>query len=113
MDTTRAKWHRIFTRQAPLARLLHCNVKSLACPIGACADGDSRTEAVMLRHWNPSGASGIYRRPWRDGSCTTILCSMLSPGLSKLEARPTCRWRNISSRVEAIRCDMPTLLNDC
>ena len=45
----------------PLARLLHCIVKSLACPIDLCADGDSRTEAVTLRHWNPSGASGIYR----------------------------------------------------
>ena len=59
--TTRAKWHRIFTRRRPLARLLHCIVKSLACPINLCADGDSRTEAVTLRHWNPSGASGIYR----------------------------------------------------
>src|SRR4029078_2162578 len=98
---------------APLARLLHCIVTTLASPIGACADGDSRTEAVTLRHWNPSGACGIYRGPWKDGSCTTILCSMLSPGPSKLEARPICRWRNIWSRVEAIRCDMPTLPNDC
>jgi hypothetical protein len=59
--TTRVKWHRIFTRRRPLARLLHCIVKSLACPINLCADGDSRTEAVTLRHWNPSAASGIYR----------------------------------------------------
>jgi hypothetical protein len=58
--TSGAKCHRINTRLRPLARLLHCNVKSLASPIGACADGDSRTEAVTLRYWNPSGACGIY-----------------------------------------------------
>jgi hypothetical protein len=59
--TSGAKCHRINTRRRPLARLLHCNVESLACPINLCADGDSRTEAVTLRNWNPSGACGIYR----------------------------------------------------
>src|SRR6266436_3893010 len=43
----------------------------------------------------------------RGVTCTTILCSMLSPGPSRLGAKRTCRWRNIWSRVEAIRCDMP------
>jgi len=59
--TSGAKCHRITTRLRPLARVLHCNVKSLACPIDPSADCDSRTEAVPLRNWNPIGAYGIYR----------------------------------------------------
>ena len=59
--TTGAEFYRITTWPRPLARLLHCNVKSLACPIDLSADGDSRTDAVTLRHWNPDGVCGIYR----------------------------------------------------
>ena len=90
-------------------------VQPAKCPIGRCADADSRLDAGALRRRGTNQPEpAVQRTILRRGvTCTTILCSMLSPGPSKLGAKPTCRWRNIWNRVEAIRCDMPMRPSGC
>ena len=37
------EFHHILVRTGPLARVLHCMVESVACPIGVGAGADSRS----------------------------------------------------------------------
>src|ERR1700753_2468246 len=67
------------------------------------ADDDSRSR-VTPQSAEISATRTIMQRI-RCGDrdqCITILCSTRSLGPSKLEVRPTCRWRNIWSRAEVI-----------
>src|SRR5579863_4247075 len=97
-----------------LAQVLHCPMKSVACPMASCTVADSRA-GYRQRFDDVEGMTRFQRcsKPYEEqDQCITILCSMLSPGRSRHGAKPTSRCRNILNRVEATRCDMRTRPND-
>src|SRR3954453_18002514 len=65
-DIRKENYH-ISARTASLARVLHCIVELVACPIGPCADADSRPDAGGAPAvWNLSSASSITIYEERD-----------------------------------------------
>ena len=54
------------------------------------------TQAALRRRGSKDArSSGAANHDEERDQCTTILCSMLSPGPSRRGAKPKCRWRNI------------------